>query len=369
VRPDPKLKEPDAPTGLESAMESDAPSSPKRLLGRLFGWGGIVLAAVMVALLLAKTHRDPSSNVATLQAPIVGVASRVGGPVKTLRVSDNMKVAAGQELFQIDPEPYLLAVQVARANVLALEGDLANARRQIEAQKRQVIASEAALQQARTRRAEAAETYERLAPLLEKRYATPEQVDTARRAVESATSGVIAAEAEVEATRLAVAEIAPLEARLAEARATLAEAELALRDCTVRAPFEGIVVGMNLAPGFFVNPGVKALMMVDTSRWHVDADFPENILETLAPGQRASVELMTAPGRRFSGTVESIGFAVTDFPELPLAQIPFIRRELDWVRLTQRFPVRVRLDTKGVAPEVLRVGATAVVTVHRDGNE
>jgi Multidrug resistance efflux pump len=350
-------------------MEGDPPSGPKRLLGRLLGWGGIALAAVSVVLLLAKTGNNPSSNVATLQAPIVGVASRVAGPIKTLSVTDNMRVTAGQELFQIDPEPYALAVQAAQANVRALEGDIANARRQIEAQKRQVTASEAALDQARVRRAEAVETHGRLAPLLEKRYVTPEQVDTARRAVESTTAGVAAAEAEVEAARLAVADIAPLEARLAEARATLAEAKLALRDCTVRAPIDGIVVGLNLAPGSYVNPGVKTLLLVDTSRWHVDADFPEKILEKLAPGQRASVELMTAPGRRFSGVVESIGYAVTDFPELPLAQIPFIRRELDWVRLTQRFPVRVRLDSKDVPPEILRVGATAAVTVHIDGNE
>lgn len=369
MKPAPKTKEQYAPTGLESAMDLDRPSPRKRLLGRVIGWGGIALAIVMLVLVTTKSRRDPISNVATLQAPLVGIASRVGGPIKELKVTDNATVSAGQELFLIDPEPYELAVEAARANVQALEGDIANARHQIEAQKSQVTASEATLQQARTRLAEATETYERLAPLLEKRYATPEQVDTARRAMESAASGVIAAEAEVAAARSAVIEIAPLEARLTEARALLAEAELALRDCTVRAPFDGIVVGMNLARGFFVNPGVKVLMMVDTSQWHVNADFPEGVLRTIKPGQPASVELMTVPGRQLSGVVESIGYAVTDLPELPIAQIPFIRRELDWVRLTQRFPVRVRLKTDGVSPDALRVGTTATVTIHTAKDE
>jgi multidrug efflux system membrane fusion protein len=307
---------------------------------------------------------DPVSRVATLQAPVIGVASRVGGPIKELMIADNMEVVAGQPLFMIDPEPYALAVEAARANVLALEGDVANARNQIDAQTAQVAASEALLVQARVSQAEASETYARLAPLLEKRFVTPEQVDTARRAAEAASAGVAAAEAGVAAARFAVAEIAPLEARLLEARALLAEAELALRDCTVHAPFDGRLVGVNLAPGFFVQPGLNVVMLVDTSQWHVNADFPESVLKNLTSGQEVTVELMTAPGSRFPGVVESIGYAATDFPEIPIAQIPFIRRELDWVRLTQRFPVRIRLQPADLPPGVLRVGATATVTVH-----
>jgi multidrug efflux system membrane fusion protein len=183
----------------------------------------------------------------------------------------------------------------------------------------------------------------------------------------SAQSGVTAAEAELAATRSAIADPSPVEARIAEAEATLAEAELAVRDCTIRAPFDCHVVGLNLAKGAFVNPGINALMILDTREWHVNADFSENIIGKIRPGQAARVQLMSAPDVTFEGRVESIGWAVTSMPELPLAQIPFVRRELDWVRLTQRYPVRVRLTSPDIPPDILRAGVTASVTVLTDG--
>lgn len=345
-------------------MDEASVPGPKRFLGKCLGWGSLALALLVVALAVVRSQRDPVSNLATLEAPIVGVASRVGGPIKHLAVSDNQAVSEGDVLFQIDPEPYELAVAGALANLEALRGDLENIRRQINAQIQRATASEAALAQSRTHLAETRETYERIAPLLEKRYASPEEVDTARRAMESAAAGVLAAESESAAAHSDIAEIAPIEARILEAEALLGQAELAVRDCTVRAPFDGRVAGLNLARGAFVTPGVNVLMLVDTGQWHVNADFAEHILEKIVPGQKATVRLMTAPGKTFEGRVESTGWAVTNLPELPIAQIPFIRRELDWVRLTQRFPVRIRFVPGDVPPDVLRSGATASVTVH-----
>lgn len=356
----------DAPTGLETLAQTPESTRSKRLLGQGIGWASIVLAILAAILTYARSERYPVSNLATLEAPVIGIASRVGGPIKELNVVDNQFVPAGETLFQIDPEPFALAVAGAAANLRALRGDLENTLREIEAQRQQIAASEAALAQARTHFSETSGTYDRLAPLLKKRYASAEQVDTARRAMESAQSGVTAAEAELAATRSAVVNPSPIEARIVEAESTLAEAELAVRDCTVRAPFDARIVGLNLATGAFVNPGINALMILDTRAWYVQADFPESALPRIRPGQKARIQLMSAPGATFEGRVESIGWAVTSIPGLPLAQIPFIRRELDWVRLTQRFPVRVRLTSEDVPPEILRAGVTANVTVLTD---
>lgn len=353
-----------APTGLEPHAESRVASPVKRLLGGAIGWGAVVLAMVLVLLVVVQSRRDPSSTVATLQAPALGVASRVGGPVQTVHISDNQFVEAGQILFEIDPAPYKIMVDVAAANYRAIKGDVENARREIEAQVRQAAAAEALVTQARVRLDEATETYERLAPLLDRRYASPEEVDTARRAMEAAAASLLAEEAGASAARFAVADIAPLIARLEEAAALLAEAELALHDCTVRSPVAGRIVGCDLTKGAYVTPGVSVFMMLDTSQWHVTADFPEHILHRIVPGQPATVQLMTAPSRVLRGEVESIGWAVTDLPRLPIAGVPFIRRELDWVRLTQRFPVRIRIDEPDLSQDYLRAGATATVTIH-----
>lgn len=362
----PPHPEPETPTGLESSLDVQKVSVRKRLLGRCIGWGSVVLAVVLGILTYTRTEHYPVSNLATLEAPIIGVASRVGGPIKALHVVDNQFVSAGETLFQIDPEPYSIAVAGAKANLQALHGDLANALREIEVQRLQIAASEAVLAQARTHFLETQETYDRIAPLLERRYATPEQVDTARRAMESAKSGVTVAEAELEAARSAVANPAAIEARIVEAEAMLAEAKLALRDCTVRAPFDCRMVGLNLAEGAFVNPGITVLMALDTRGWVVNAEFPEHILRAIRPGQQAQIQLMSAPDMTFEGRVESIGWAVSSLPDIPLPQVPFVRRELDWVRLTQRFPVRVRLTSRVIPPEILRAGVTASVTVLTD---
>lgn len=356
----------EAPTGLESQTGNPPAPRAKKLLGKCIGWGSVVLAILAVIFTILRAERFPTSDVAVLEATVIGIASRVGGPIKHLDVVDNQFVETGETLFQIDPEPYELLVAVAASNLKALQGDLINAKREIEAQQQQVAASEAVLAQARTHHAETVETYERIAPLLKPRYASPEQVDTARRAMESARAGVVAAEAEMAAALAAVADIAPIEARITGAEAALAQAELAVRDCTVRAPFPCRIVGMNLAEGAFVNIGVRVMMILDAREWYVNASFPENVLQRIRAGQRASVQLMTAPNRTFEGKVESISWAVTDMPSLPLAQVPFIRRELDWVRLTQRFPVRIRISPSDTDDDLFRSGATASVTILTD---
>lgn len=355
----------DRPTGLEGPERDLSSSRPKRLIGQCIGWGSVALALLAIVLTILRAERFSRSDVAVLEAPIIGVASRVGGPIKSLNVVDNQFVPAGEVLFQIDPAPYELAVAGARANLRASRGDLANAKREIEAQRQQVTAREALLAQAQTHYAETQETYQRLAPLLPRRFASPEQVDAAKRAMESAQAGIVAAEAETAAALAAVADPEPIEARILQAEAALEEAELALRDCTVRAPFPCRIAGLNLAEGAFVNIGVSVMMILDTRGWHVNATFPESALLKIRPGQRASIELMTAPGTLFEGRVESIAWAVTDLPSLPIAQIPFVRRELDWVRLTQRFPVRIKLPSE-ISEELLRSGATATVTVRTD---
>ena len=77
---------------------------------------------------------------------------------------------------------------------------------------------------------------------------------------------------------------------------------------------------------------------------------------------RARVEIMTAPGRVFEGEVESLGWGVTALPQDPFAGLPIVMKELDWVRLSQRFPVTIRLD-KNIPADLLRVGASATATI------
>lgn len=351
-----------SPTGLETPRQPSPGSRRRAAAGRIIGGGSVVLVILAALALAFWAERHPRSDSGIISAHVIGIAPRVSGPIRSLPVRDNQLVPAGDILFEIDPEPYKLAADVARANLEAIDGELGNARRAIEAQRLQIKAAAGSLVQAETALAETTETYNRLAPLLPKRYASPEQVDTARRAKESAAAAVEVARAELAAAESAVLDTAALEARHRAALAALAQAELAVRDCTVRAPFEGRVAGMNLAEGAFARTAMDVMTFIDARQWYVVAEFRESELRGIRPGDQARIELMTAPGQTFEGKVESLGWGVTALPQDPFAGLPIVMKELDWVRLAQRFPVTIRLE-KNIPADLLRVGATATATI------
>jgi multidrug efflux system membrane fusion protein len=307
---------------------------------------------------------NPRSVVGIVTANVVGIAPRVSGPIKSLPLVDDQAVRKGDVLFEIDPAPYEIAVREARASRDAVTGELANLEKSIAAQKAQALSAAALLAQAKTTQAQTEESYRRVEPLLAQKFATAETVDTARHARDAAVDAVQAAQAQLASATAAVQESAPLQAKLQAAEAALAQAELSLSDCTVRAPFDGRVTGLTISAGAFARTGVDVLTLIDTGSWHVEQNFRESELRRMRPGDRADVEIMTAPHIRFTGEVESIGWGVTQFPELPSsALLPVVRRELDWVQLAQDFPVRIRL-TGDVPPGVLRVGVTTSATIH-----
>jgi len=346
------------PTGLENPESEHKRSLSSKLPGYLV----IFLAVLLGVVTWMWTGSHPHSDDAVVTAPVIGIAPRVSGPIVSLPVANNARVAKGDVLYEIDPEPYRLAVEAAEANLAAADGELENMRGLVASQKDQVTVALATLRKAESGKAEALETYERLLPLLAKKYVTPEKLDSAKRAVESATAGVEAAEAAVSAARSAVQSTSPIEARRLAMAATLAQARLALRDCTVRSPVNALVTGMELSVGAFARTAVDTFKVIDTGEWAVTANFRENQLRHTRPGQKAIVQLMTAPGQRFEGEVESIGWGVTPMPEDPFPGLPIVQRELDWVRLSQKFPVKIRLP-EDVPPDLLRVGATATVTI------
>jgi multidrug efflux system membrane fusion protein len=149
-------------------------------------------------------------------------------------------------------------------------------------------------------------------------------------------------------------------ARISAAEAQLAEAELDLDYCTVRAPFTGKVVNLDISQGEFAHAGAQVFTLVDTRTWFVVANFRETQLKHIQEGAPAEVYLQFKGGKRFRGKVVGPGWAV--LPEYGTSTIglPNVPRNLDWVRLAQRFPVRIEVESPD---DSFRVGASAVVTI------
>ena len=338
------------------------PGGWRILAGRLLSIGAIVAAIVLVLVVWKLKERHPRTDDAVARANVVGIAPRVRGQIIALHVQDNQAVAQGDPLFEIDPVDYELGLKRVQGSLATLDRQIEVARSQDAQLTFQVGAARAGVDRAKAELQQAGDTLERLQPLLPSGFARAEDVDRAATAKRVATSMVAAEEKRLDQARVAQSALATLIAQRAGAVAAADLAVLELSYCKVVAPFPGRVVNLNISVGAFASAGIPVFSLLDTRKWYVMANFREGELPHIAPGTRVDLFLSALPKRRFTGTVQGVGWAVqpTDAIDLPHG-LPLVRRELNWVHIAQRFPVRIEVEKPD--PEIFRMGASAVVTV------
>ena len=273
---------------------------------------GVVVLALMAALLLyARYLTKPWTRDAYVRANVVGVAPRVAGPIVQIPVKDNQPVKKGDLLFQIDPSTFQAALDQAKGQLAQTQAKLvdleANAKRAVD--------------------------------LLAKNVISREQYDDQVQAFEAAKADVEAAQAAVE------------------------NAQLNLEFTTVVSPVDGYLTNVNTSPGTYVAAGQQLLALVDTSTFWIAAYFKETQINHVQPGDRVRITLMGHAGQPFDGEVVSTawGIFVQDGSTVGNQMLPDVRQTVDWVRLPNRFPVRVHVT--GQSPVPLRIGQTASVAV------
>jgi membrane fusion protein (multidrug efflux system) len=143
-----------------------------------------------------------------------------------------------------------------------------------------------------------------------------------------------------------------------EARAAVEQARADLENATVKSPVDGIVGNITIRPGSMARAGATLLPIIDSSTWWVDANFKETDLGRIREGQKATVKLDIYPRHEFAGEVEAVGAASTSAFSL----LPNENATGNWIKLTQRFPVRISLSLKPGDP-AMRFGASAAVSV------
>lgn len=328
----------------------------------------VSIAAFAVAVWLAVlTHgrldRRPRTDDAYLQADLVHMAPDVSGRIVALRVRDNQPVHAGDVLFVIDPEPFRLQVEQARAQVRGLEAQLSVTTDQVASQNTKADTASIGIGSAQAQLQLATSTLARLEPLLPRGFVTAEQVDQARTAQRTAQVSLQQARQQAQEARQGVTSTKPVEEQLAAARVSLALAERSLRLTEVRAPCDGLVTALDVAAGEFAAAGRPVFTLIDTEHWWAVGNFRETDLPGLEAGQRARVYVLGAPRQPVGGTLDSLGWGVAPDEGMTLGGLPRVPRSLSWVRIAQRFPVRVLLDHP--PPALMRVGASAVIVVER----
>ncbi len=337
---------------------------PRRLSrnGTVISAGIVAMAIGVASFVWHRAATRPSTDAASIDADIVHVAAAVGGRIVEIPVAENLQVGAGDLLFQIDPVPYRLAVVQAQADLGVAEAALESARRVVATQASTAVVAGDQTKRAETNLALASRTVKRLAPLADKGYVPAQQLDQAEVAERDAITSLKQAREQQAAAERAVDTVASAEALVRARQAALAIADHALQDTTVRAPHAGRVVGLKVLSGEIVAPSQALFTLVNTDEWFAIANFREVDLSAIAPGDCATVYSMIDRAVPIKGVVQGVGWGVLDTEYITLPRsLPYVERSLNWVRVAQRFPVRVRLEDP---PENLaRLGASAVVEV------
>lgn len=349
--------------GPATPIKSPAPGNWRKIAGQIISIMLIFAAAAFILWVWNVTEHHPRTDDATVRANVVGIAPRVRGQIIKLNVRDNQEVQDGQVLFEIDPEDYKLALEKANADLATLDQQIEVARAQDEQLKFQVKAAEAAVQRAKAELKQADDTLQRMRPLLPEGFAQANDVDKAETAKEAAAAALAAEEQKLNQARIALSALATLIAQRQGAVAARDTAALQLSYCKVMAPFPGRVVNLNISEGHYASAGIPVFSLVDTRHWYVMANFREGELRHMAPGSEAILYLTSVPNRRFRGTVQGICAAVQPEGEVdpPFGGVPNVKRELNWVRVAQRFPVRIEVEDPD--PDLFRMGASAVAII------
>lgn len=318
----------------------------------------IVVAVVLGGLQLRRSERYPATDNAYVEADVVHIVARVSGPIVDLPIVDNQEVQAGDLLFEVDPRPFQTAVQKARANADETGQDVGGLGEAVASARAQLAEAEAQLRLARAQ-------YARVQPLVEIGAIPYQDKDKADAGLAKARSMVDDARARLAQAELELGSSDEGNPEMRAALADLTDAELELEWTRVASPVNGLVTALELSLGSYANAGSSVLSVVNTDSWRVEAYFKETELERIRPGQPARVYLPAYPGVRFEGRVQGIGWGVEQQGgegAVGAQGVPAVSPTVDWVRMAQRFPVRITIpDADPARP--LRKGMRASVRI------
>ena len=326
----------------------------------------VALALITAAVLIAAATglyaaSRPSTDDASIDADVVHVAPAVSGRIITIAVRENQRIQKGALLFQIDPLPYRLAVAQAEADLHLAEAELATRQRYLSTQRANAAIAADQTTKAQANYGLAARTAERLRPLTAEGFVPTQQLDQAEITEHDAASSVKQARQQQTAALQAIDTEAAAAAMVTARHAALGIARRQLEDTTVLAAHDGLVVGLTVSSGEFVMPGQTLFTLINSEDWFASANFRETDLNKIAAGDCATVFAMGSNAGAIKGVVEGLGWGVLDQDRINVPRsVPYVERSVNWVRVAQRFPVRVKLEQP---PLDLRLGQSAVVEV------
>ncbi|AQR72607.1 HlyD family secretion protein [Sphingomonas sp. LM7] len=357
---DPKIEKGPETVAVEPTSEAEIvePRARRGLLRPLLMFGVPIILLGVVGFFWLTSGRFASTDNAYVQQDKVSVSAEVAGRIVNVAVRENQRVKKGDLLFEIDSAPYRIAVAQADAAI-------ANAQVELQTLKTSYAGTGADIQAARDSMLAAQEDYQRQSELMKSGFTTRARLQQSEHGLEQARATLQRANADAAEARskLATGAAVPGEnPQIAAARVQRDQAQLNLGRTRVYAPADGVVSqSERLQVGQQMMTGLPALTIVTSDRSWIEANFKETDLNKMRVGQCADVSFDAYPGLKLKGHVASIGAGTgSEFSVLPAQNA-----NGNWVKVTQRVPVRIFIDDK--SPRALIAGLSSDVEVDLQG--
>ena len=358
IQPEQKIPEPTAPDEARS-FPMDVPSAPERCQSsrpRIASHRqrALYFLLILLTVLLAwwgSGYVFAYTDDAYLTSDIVSITPEVSGPIEAVHVTDNEWVTRGTLLFTIDPMPFQLALEQARAEEARAEAQLPVDQAQVASMRAQKESADAAALLATA-------NLRRDTPLGRSGTISLQALDT----VQTTQAQSVAQQHAAEAALQKAAETLHLDqAIVASARATRRLAEWRLSRTRVVASVDGYVTHLAIETGDMASTSQPALAVVDGSAWRVIANYKEYYLRHLRPGHIAWVWLDSHPWHLYRARIQGIAHGISR-EKAGDKLVPFVSPTVNWIRLQRRIPVRFTLiDSPGSDQLLMGVDARVLV--------
>jgi membrane fusion protein (multidrug efflux system) len=348
-------------------MNGEAEEAPKQdvpVASATKTWTRRTMFALLPVALLVGVYKYAtggqmmSTENAYVEADKVGISTDVSGIVAAVEVHENQNVATGEVLFRLDDLQFRLALSRAEAQI----GVIRNTLNALKANYRDM---QAQIGQAHFDIDYFSTEAQRQADLLTEHVASQSAFDTAHRNLKTAQQKLASLNQQLAASAANLNEdpFGPIEKNPSylEAVAQRDEAARQLSHVLVRAPFDGVVTNVpSITPGKYLPASTTAFYLVSTDHVWIDANPKETELTYVLPRQPVTVTVDTYPNAHWDGVVESISPAASQ----EFSLLPAQNTSGNWVKVVQRIPLRVRVDTRDTRLPILRAGTSVEVNVN-----
>jgi multidrug resistance efflux pump len=319
----------------------------------------LVISMLFLAWYILSDRKVPYTDQARINGLMVPVVPKVSGYLTSINIGLHSEVQAGDTLFQIDKRPFLLAVQIAEAN-------LDNTAQGVASKTASVKSAAGRLGVARAQMERAQRDWNRVQTVLRENPGALSQADKdqSETGLLSATEQVTSAEADLERAEQNLGISGEQNAQFRASVKALEQAQLDLAYTSIIASSAGYIESFSIDLGYYAAAGQPLATLVSNNHNWIQADMKENNISLMKPGNKVEISLDIQPGKIFAGEVISIGYGVST-GNTNRGDLPSVSGAQGWLRDPQRFPVIISIDDKSIFPQ-LRHGGQVDVVVFTD---